>query len=92
VGNFKRKSEKELKMSRFGVLALLVIFIIVQMVASEATADEPAPAPAIASNPYNRPSHFNMEMYRLAAVGAFLGVAAIIGVVVYKTCSWPRLV
>jgi len=90
VGNFKRKSEKELKMSRFGVLALLVIFIIVQMVASEATADEPAPA--IASNPYNRPSHFNMEMYRLAAVGAFLGVAAIIGVVVYKTCSWPRLV
>merc|ERR1711973_293000 len=30
-------------------------------------------------------------MYRLATVGGFLVVALILGVVVYKTCSWPRL-
>ena len=42
-------------------------------------------------DPLLRSSHFNMEMYRLATVGGFIVVALVLGVVVYKTCSWPRL-
>jgi len=72
-------------MSRIGVIALLAMFFVAQVIAD----DEPA---AEDSNPYGRPDHTTMEYYRLATVGAFLVVALILGLVVYKTCSWPRLV
>jgi len=79
-------------MSRFRVLALLAMMLVAQALAAEdesAAADDPAAEEP--DNPYGRSSHFNMEMYRLATVGGFLVVALILGVVVYKTCSWPRL-
>jgi len=72
-------------MSRFGVFALLAMMFVAQALA----ADEPAKEEE--TDLYNRPSHFNMEMYRLATIGAFIVVAAVTGLVVYKTCSWPRL-
>jgi len=82
-------SSKSTRMSRIGVIALLAMFLVAQALA----ADEPAPTEAEeAENPYGRASHTNMEYYRLATVGAFLVVALILGLVVYKTCSWPRLV
>jgi len=74
-------------MSRFGLFALLAMLFVAHVLAAEdeaAVKDEE-------ENPYGRSSHFNMEMYRLATVGLFLVVAAILGFVVYKTCSWPRL-
>lgn len=76
-------------MSRFGVFALLAMMFVAQVLATDAPADEPAKEEE--TDLYNRPSHFNMEMYRLATIGAFLVVAAVLGLVVYKTCSWPRL-
>merc|ERR1712168_449820 len=85
------------KMSRLRVFALLAMVLVAQALAAETEAEagagekaEPEPEPE-KENPYGRSSHFNMEMYRLATVGIFLVVALILGVVVYKTCSWPRL-
>jgi len=90
-------------MSRVGVLALLAIFLVAQALAAEpeakadaagageAGAGEAGAGEAEADNPYGRSSHFNMEMYRLATVGIFLVVALVLGVIVYKSCSWPRL-
>jgi len=71
-------------MSRFGVLAILAMFLIAQTLAEE-------PAAEAEDNPYGRPSHTMMEYYRLATVAAFLVVAVLLGLVVWKTCSWPRL-
>lgn len=82
-------------MSRLCVFALLAMVLVAQALAAETEAEagagekaEPEPEK---ENVYGRSSHFNMEMYRLATVGIFLVVALILGVVVYKTCSWPRL-
>jgi len=85
-------------MSRIRVIALLMMVLIAQTLAEdvaapEAEAEAGVEVEAKAEEPdhYGRASHFHMEMYRLATVGIFLVVAAILGVVVYKTCSWPRL-
>merc|ERR1711962_329845 len=107
MGSSKKKRKKLLsslpflilplltKMSRLRVFALLAMVLVAQALAAETEAEagagekaEPEPEK---ENPYGRSSHFNMEMYRLATVGIFLVVALILGVVVYKTCSWPRL-
>jgi len=80
-------------MSRLRVIALLAMVLVAQALAAEPEAEAGAAGKAEPEmeNPYGRSSHFNMEMYRLATVGIFLVVALVLGVVVYKTCSWPRL-
>jgi len=79
-------------MSRLRVLALLAMVLVAQALAAEDAADDSEDAAAKEPNLYDRPSHFNMEMIRLGTVAAFLVVAALLGIVVWKTCSWPRLV
>merc|ERR1712212_415326 len=83
-----KTSHKSVIMSRFGVFALLAMLFVAQALAAD---DETAKVEEEPDNPYGRSSHFNMEMYRLATVGGFIVVALVLGVVVYKTCSWPRL-
>jgi len=78
-------------MSRIGVIALLAMFFVAQVFAADEPAGEGAEK-TDGGNPYDRPDHTMMEYYRLATVGAFLVVALVLGLVVYKTCSWPRLV
>merc|ERR1712212_587196 len=83
-----KTSHKSVIMSRFGVFALIAMLFVAQALAAD---DETAKVEEEPDNPYGRSSHFNMEMYRLATVGGFIVVALVLGVVVYKTCSWPRL-
>jgi len=85
-------SSKSTRMSRIGVIALLAMFLIAQALAADEPAKTEGEAEEEPDNPYGRASHTNMEYYRLATVGAFLVVALLLGLVVYKTCSWPRLV
>lgn len=79
-------------MSRRGILIVLAIFFVAQTLATEDPAPEPEPGKdAETENPYGRPSHFQFEMYRMATVFGFIAVAVVLGFVVWKSCSWPRL-
>jgi len=72
-------------MSGIRVIALLAMVLVAQALAADGDV-------VTEDGLYGRPDHFTMEMIRLGTVAGFLVIAAILGVVVWKTCSWPRLV
>merc|ERR1712168_284914 len=78
-------SHSTIRMSGIKIIGLLVMVLVAQALAADGDV-------AKEDGLYGRPDHFTMEMIRLGTVAAFLVVAAILGVIVWKTCSWSRLV
>jgi len=58
--------------------------------AAETAPETPEDSPKVISdNPYDRPSNFHLDMYRLLAIALFIGFAIVMYFVVWRFCSGP---
>jgi len=61
----------------------------VKRAAEEKKAEEPSAKISVGENPYDRPSNWHLDMYRLLTIALFLGFAVIMYFVVWRFCSGP---